>query len=126
MMHWAAKFRFDRTWHRHVLAAVLFLLPVADAGVLAAAPPPKSKPLDLEIRLNDIKAPGAQRRSILPPTTSVADNDWPDREGEQPDRLERGEIPNRRRTSDDDGGLTENLLDGITIPLLRVKMNPPL
>ena len=117
----------------HITVAVLGLLTVA---ALAAPSPasatarqrPATKPLDLEIRLSDVKGPTVLPDAEVPvaPSLSTAAGEvWRER-AEQLDRVERPEIPNRRRASDGDSGDADNLLDRITIPLFRVKMQPSL
>lgn len=130
MMQQLAVSRYSRP---HFVLPVLGLAVVATTLVMsspaAAATRQRSatKPLDLEIRLSDVKGSAIlPDTKLLPRPSSVTASETWREEAEPVDRVERPEIPNRRRTSDGDADTSENLLKRIRIPLFRVKMQPSL
>jgi hypothetical protein len=88
--------------------------------------------LDLEVRPGDVGLPPYRplaERLLPPEKRSTPDPYRLPGLVDEPDRLQRTEIPNQRHgqggSDTGDGGILEELIENRTIPLFRVRMQPP-
>jgi hypothetical protein len=111
------------------IVLVTLLLAAAPAG---ARQKPDLSGLDLGVRPGDVGLPPYRplAERLLPPERQPGPKAYavPDLVDE-PDRVQRSEIPNQRHGQGGgdtgDGGILQDLIEDHTIPLFRLKMRPP-